>query len=143
MTTPGGCIRIVVPDLGLILQKYNESVSELNTGAKYTDTQHAESLSSVFSQMVRIEPYAHSSQNLIVRIMERMIRGDAIKTGEAHRWMYDRYSLTAVLEEAGYNDVTVVDPATSRIDSWPDYQLDTDQNGAERKPGSIYIEATK
>lgn len=63
-------------------------------------------------------------------------------SGEVHRWMYDRVSLDRLLRETGFEAFRVVDPWTSGIPSFRQYELDT--VGCEiRKPESIFVEAVK
>ncbi len=62
--------------------------------------------------------------------------------GEVHQWMYDRYSLTNLLEEVGFNEVRVCNAFESDIENWDSYQLDV-LNGEIRKPDSLFMEARK
>lgn len=64
-------------------------------------------------------------------------------TGENHCWMYDRYSLPVILQEAGFADVQQMTAFTSRIEGWPSFSLDTDPDGRVYKPESLYCEAVK
>lgn len=63
-------------------------------------------------------------------------------SGEVHQWMYDKYSLTRLLEQAGFVDVKVCSSMESRIPRFGDYSLDN-LNGVVRKPDSLFIEASK
>ena len=64
------------------------------------------------------------------------------QSGELHRWMYDRVSLSNLLRDVGFVDVKVCKAHESRIESFDDYQLDRD--GEEvRKPDSLFMEAAK
>jgi SAM-dependent methyltransferase len=65
------------------------------------------------------------------------------RSGEVHRWMYDRYSLRRALEAAGFADVRTVGPAESRIADWARYGLDCGPDGSPRKPDSLYLEAVR
>lgn len=62
--------------------------------------------------------------------------------GEVHQWMYDRYSLKRLLDQAGFVNVKICAANESRIPEFGKYSLDV-INGIARKPDSIYIEATK
>lgn len=64
------------------------------------------------------------------------------RSGEVHRWIYDRFSLKRLLESIGFTDVSVVDACTSRIPDFAQYELDY-RKGAERKPSSLYLEAVR
>lgn len=63
-------------------------------------------------------------------------------SGEVHQWMYDRYSLTRLLRQAGFVNVKICTATESRIPEYEKYDLDS-LNGVPRKPDSIYIEASK
>ena len=63
--------------------------------------------------------------------------------GEVHLWMYDRYSLSRLLLDAGFASPKRVDAAESNIPDWASYHLDTEPDGSIYKPGSLYMEATK
>ena len=63
-------------------------------------------------------------------------------SGEIHQWMYDRYSLKRLLENAGFVDIKICTANESRIPDYEKYSLDV-FNGNVRKPDSLYIEASK
>ncbi|MBC7523187.1 MAG: methyltransferase domain-containing protein [Flavobacterium sp.] len=58
--------------------------------------------------------------------------------GEIHQWMYDRFSLTRLLEKVGFQDVIVRSATESYIPDWKNYELDSTEENA-----SIFIEAKK
>lgn len=62
--------------------------------------------------------------------------------GEIHQWMYDRYSLPRLLEQAGFINIEICAPDQSRIPDFGKYSLDV-ANNEIRKPDSFYIEAAK
>lgn len=62
--------------------------------------------------------------------------------GEIHQWMYDRYSLTKLLNEIGFEDIKVCSAFESSVLNWNSYNLDV-VNGEIRKPDSLFIEAIK
>jgi predicted SAM-dependent methyltransferase len=62
--------------------------------------------------------------------------------GEVHQWMYDAYSLGALLRHVGFSNIQTCNAFTSRLDSWASFGLDT-VNGVVRKPDSLFMEATK
>lgn len=64
------------------------------------------------------------------------------RSGEIHRWMYDRLSLGGLLREAGFDRVRVCQPEESDIRGFSGFLLDTDETGAARKPDSLFMEAT-
>jgi predicted SAM-dependent methyltransferase len=64
--------------------------------------------------------------------------------GEKHRWMYDRFSLTQMLKEAGFSEVKTETYNSSRIKDFMNYHLDNNEDGTSYKGvHSIYIEAAK
>jgi predicted SAM-dependent methyltransferase len=70
----------------------------------------------------------------------RSVREGWFRTsGEVHRWMYDRFSLGRLLENAGFNDVSVCSPDFSRIPQFSSYGLDV-IDGEVRKPDSLFME---
>jgi predicted SAM-dependent methyltransferase len=64
-------------------------------------------------------------------------------SGEIHRWMYDRVSLSSLLAAAGFQHISVCRAEESRIPVFDSYHLDRDQSGRVRKPDSLFIEAIK
>lgn len=64
-------------------------------------------------------------------------------SGETHQWMYDRYSLGKLLQEAGFVDIKVCRADESRIPDFNSYLLDIEADGSVRKPDSLFMEARK
>ncbi len=141
---PGGVLRVVVPDLEEILRRYRRAVAALD-GARSAaaEADHESSTEMLFEQMVRGEAAGTRLQRPLVRIVERVLRGDAARIGELHRWMYDRHSLSRLLARAGFRDVVRRDPESSGIPGWRDFLLDTETDGSAYKPGSLYMEGRK
>ena len=65
------------------------------------------------------------------------------RSGEIHGWMYDRYSLAQVLEQAGFVAPKRIGPSESSIPRWPGFNLDTEPDGRTYKPDSLYMEAVR
>jgi len=63
--------------------------------------------------------------------------------GEVHRWMYDRYSLSALLQQTGFDNVRVRTAEDSFIPDWMGFHLDTEPDGTVYKPESLFVEARK
>ena len=64
------------------------------------------------------------------------------RTGELHRWMYDRVELAQLLREAGFSSPRVVDHEESAVPDWELFRLDSSERGpGPRKPDSLYMEA--
>ena len=62
-------------------------------------------------------------------------------SGEAHLWMYDRYSLAALLKEVGFRDPIQRDAQTSDLENFREFNLDANEKGEIRKPDSLFMEA--
>lgn len=63
-------------------------------------------------------------------------------SGESHLWMYDRYSLSRLLKDAGFIDIKIKSSFESDIPNWNLYELDV-KNGLAYAPVSLFIEAKK
>jgi SAM-dependent methyltransferase len=63
--------------------------------------------------------------------------------GEAHQWMYDRYSLGRLLTRAGFEEPEERTATTSRIADWARFHLDALEDGTVRKPDSLFMEAVR
>ena len=141
----GGVLRVVVPDLELLVQRYLLATRRLiPLPSPDALAQHSQAVNDIFQQMVRREPVALRSQPPVVRILERALRGAAEAAGELHRWMYDRLSLTDLLKAVGFRTVLhQQSPTDSLIQGWADFHLDVDPDGTVHVPGSLYMEARK
>jgi predicted SAM-dependent methyltransferase len=64
-------------------------------------------------------------------------------SGEAHHWMYDRFSLGRELLAAGFRDPTVRSPGESSIPGWDRFYLDMQPDGTINKPDLLFMEAIK
>ena len=64
-------------------------------------------------------------------------------SGEAHKHMYDRFSLGQLLMQIGFRTISSKPANESNITGWSDFFLDFTQTGIPRKPDSLYLEAIK
>lgn len=139
---PGGIHRVVVPDFALLCRWYLANLERCQAqGGAGID--HDQSIAAVIDQMVRTEASGTSQQRGVRRFVENLLLGDARARGELHRWMYDEVSLTGLLQKAGYTVMGRCTYQTSNIPRWSDTGLDTDEQGREYKPESLYVEARK
>jgi predicted SAM-dependent methyltransferase len=81
------------------------------------------------------------------RILHRIVNenyaiGRFRRSGEVHQWMYDRYSLSRLLRNAGFSHIEIKEPFESDIPDWHFYQLDV-KDGVVHSPQSLYMEAVK
>ncbi len=65
------------------------------------------------------------------------------QSGEVHQWMYDRYSLSALLKQCGFQDITQQTAMQSCIPDWVTFHLDSEPDGTPYKPESLYMETRK
>jgi SAM-dependent methyltransferase len=138
---PGGVLRVVVPDLERLARRYLDVVERLPGGATLDD--HAAAVDEIFDQMVTRIPRLRAQRPAAVRFLENVFVGDTRRSGEMHRWMYDRHSLGRLLSDAGFTEIEAVDASTSRIEGWTGFHLDTEPDGSPYKPGSLYVEARR
>jgi predicted SAM-dependent methyltransferase len=64
------------------------------------------------------------------------------RSGEIHRWMYDKFSLHRLLSQSGFTGIQVCQADESLIPNFNEYSLDT-FNGKVRKPDSLFMEGVK
>jgi predicted SAM-dependent methyltransferase len=139
----GGLLRVVVPDLELLVSDYVESVRQLDHGHPEAAARHQRAIYELFDQMVRAEVTGTTEQKGWVACVEGLLRRNAAQAGELHQWMYDRYSLGQLLESVGFSGVQQQDASTSRIAEWESFHLDTNDDGTPYKRESLYLEAMK
>ncbi|MEM1183437.1 MAG: methyltransferase domain-containing protein [Planctomycetota bacterium] len=65
------------------------------------------------------------------------------RSGEVHRWMYDRFGLRRLLRGIGFSKVQRCLPSESAIEGWEGFLLEIDDDGRTRKPDSIAVEGVK
>ena len=63
-------------------------------------------------------------------------------SGEIHQWMYDRFSLSKLLQDNGGKNIQVQDAFTSFYSNWGELNIDG-KDGLVRKPDSLFMEAIK
>lgn len=139
----GGFVRIVVPNLLTIINRYIKSISELENGVESGFKNHQLSINDLFDQMVRKERTGAQHQYPIIKNIEKLLLGDATKSGELHRWVYDKYSLEELLSSAGFKDIREEGPFTSQINGWGQFTLDANDDGSVYKQVSLYMECVK
>ena len=68
--------------------------------------------------------------------------GQFRRSGEIHQWMYDIYSLSNLLKNAGFKNIEKKGFDKSNIPGWKSFSLD-EVNNVIRKPDSLFVEAIK
>lgn len=141
--TPGGILRVVVPDFELVCREYIASIDACARGENGSIDRHDATVEPVLLASVRRESHGTSQQKPFRRFIENRLLGDARRRGDTHQWMYDRFNLTSLVHRCGYRKVVVQSFDTSLIPQWAEIGLDKNGTGGEYKPGSVYIEAIK
>lgn len=198
----GGIIRVVAPDLEMIIKNYQKSLEDAINGVENADLNYDWMMLELYDQTVRsfnggemgkylTDPEIKNKDFVISRIgsleehskprietmerikkinmsniyskfekakryfallLVRVIFGKEISiafkeglfrhSGEIHRWMYDRFSLKRLLQQAGFVDINICKADESHIPDFNIYRLDV-VNGKVRKPDSLFMEAIK
>ena len=68
---------------------------------------------------------------------------DDTRIGEKHKWMYDRHSLSGLLQRCDFDQVVFLPASESQIPGFAEDFLDTEPDGRPYKPGSLFSEARK
>lgn len=118
-----------------------------------------EYLKSIEEETIReVVPHKQVKLNLAARIISKIKHsffpndememnyariGRFRSSGEIHQWMYDRYSLRALLIKNGFKDVGERDAFSSSIANWREFTSLDIENGEVRKPDSLFMEAVK
>lgn len=139
---PGGTHRIVVPDFEQACTNYIAHIAKCDSDHR-SHAEHEDHIAQVLEQSVRREAAGTRLQSPLRRRIENALLGDARKRGETHQWMYDRISLAALLGRLGYKSISLMRFDTSGIADWHRYGLDSNADGTEYAPGSLYMEASK
>ena len=105
---PGGCLRMVVPDLRAIIEEYNHRDSVENASVKKADR---------FNDRMLLRARRPPSGNFLYRIYS------LLNDFHSHKWMYDADSLTKCLQDAGFIDVQEMAFCDSRISSIEDIEV--------------------
>lgn len=142
VSAPGAVLRVVVPDLERAARDYIGALEGIASGDTAAWADYDSATDDIFEQMVRDEGVGVAAQSGPLRRVERAVRGGADRIGERHLWMYDRHSLTRLLEAAGFRDISVTDHRTSRITGWERFGLDQ-EGDVEYIRGSLYLEAVR
>ena len=96
-----------------------------------------------FSKKVLGYAVRKARQNFINLFMgEKYKIGDFRLGGEIHMWMYDRYSLSRLLNDVGFTDIKIKNAFDSDIPNWQLYELDV-KDGLAYDTTSLFLEAKK
>jgi hypothetical protein len=82
-------------------------------------------------------------ERLLGQDYENLQVGRFRRSGEVHQWMYDRFSLSRLLQEVGFEGVIQRTAVESYVPNWSTFNLDTESDGTVCKPDSLFMEAIK
>jgi SAM-dependent methyltransferase len=145
----GGLLRVVVPDLEILVENYLDSIKALQSEHLISVSgrrKHQDAIWAIFDQFVRTKPggvVEPINPTFQVRLKQTLIPANVTAAGELHKWIYDRYTLEDLLIECGYGELKVETATTSRIEGWSRFGLDTDSDGKVYKPESLFMECLK
>lgn len=150
---PGGAMleylkQQPIPNEKFVFERLGDESRQILAQLRRDDTErHQNRLSRTW--LVRLHSLRDRIRAAIVRRLlgqrdyEALLVGRFRLSGEIHHWMYDRYSLSRLLKESGFESAVVRTGFDSGIDNWTQYNLDGDRNGNLFKPDSLYVEANK
>jgi SAM-dependent methyltransferase len=139
---PGGIQRICLPDLEKAVRRYLESIEACEQNPALIPS-HDARVAELLEQSVRKEAAGTNTQSGWRRRAEKAILGDARARGETHQWMYDRFNLRRIVEQAGFRDFRIKSWNVSDIPDWEKIGLELLAQGPEYKVDSLYVECRK
>ncbi len=84
---------------------------------------------------------------VLLRLLPAVFRQQNVSravVGETHAWVYDFHTVSRLLAQSGFADVTRAGCDNSRFNGFPCFPLDLDDQGRPRKGvGSLVVEAVK
>ena len=99
------------------------------------------------SNMLKQFKKAIANYELLPKSLNRLFKAIQIgyyrQNGEVHQWMYDRYSLSVLLKNCGFENIVRRTASESYIPNWDSFNLDTEPDGSIYKPDSLFVEAIK
>ncbi len=130
---PNGCVRIVVPNLQFLVEKYQEKDTKYwSTWAGYNS---AETAASWLCLAFYYGSPKEKSGRSFGRIIKKLIRG--VPEPNSHKWLYDYESLSKLMLNCGFSEIVL---QKYKIGVVPDIdKLDR----KETEEDSIFVEAKK
>jgi predicted SAM-dependent methyltransferase len=90
------------------------------------------------------KPLGYAKRKIINLFLgEKYKSGNFRSGGEPHLWMYDRFSLSRLLKDVGFNDIKIKTIFESDIPNWNSYELELKDGLAYGTPNGLFIEAKK
>ena len=146
--------RDVIPNVEFVLMRQGKEVEESISGQRLLRAAGLKTPSDTTPGLYRrvrrwLSSFDPSSRRerrlkrLLGHEYELLVLGRFRRSGEIHQWMYDSFSLSRALVEAGFVSPRRMCAGESHVSRWADFCLDTEPDGRVYKPDSLYVEAVK
>jgi predicted SAM-dependent methyltransferase len=138
-----------IPNEHFAYERIGVEASKIIESARRHGTQHAGTFAGRIRRHRTLPRIFSSLKEKFIAIIlgaddyDALLLGRFRLSGEIHLWMYDRFSLSSLLIQAGFSNPVERGPAESEIENWSKYNLDTEADGTIYKPDSLYMEAIK
>ena len=134
----------MVPDLEILVNEYVQLLPLLQAGQSGKSVElHRRPFQLYSTRWSASMGRARNSRSSGLGSLRDSCGGMLRSWGELHRWMYDRYSMTALLTHVGFHRVVIMNATESRIPGWAGFCLDTDRDGRVLHRDSLYVEAVR
>lgn len=134
----GSLTPFIASRMGGGAAKYTETTKTQFVPAKLTWRNLSRTLYILRIELAKLVVYAITGKKGQRAFAEGLFR----HSGEVHRWMYDKFSLGRLMNNAGFAEIRVVSPLESSIPNFGHYNLDA-VDGVVRKPDSLVMEGTR
>lgn len=135
--------KYILDRIGFVGTTIRNSYLNENIGNIFTDN-----IKKAFSSMILFKKAVSSTflkinQKLSLMLTPKLSKIGAFRIGgEIHLWMYDKYSLSRLLRNCGFEEISIKSPFESDILKWEEYELDV-KNAMIYDPTSLFVEARK
>jgi predicted SAM-dependent methyltransferase len=135
--------KYILDRMGFVGNTVRNSYLNKNIGNTFTDK-----IKKAFSSMILFKKAVSSTfikvrQKTSLMMTSELSKIGALRMGgEIHLWMYDRYSLSRLLRNCGFEEISIKSPFESDIPKWKEYELDVKEDMVF-DPTSLFVEARK
>jgi SAM-dependent methyltransferase len=151
---PGGdmaryLFQETIPNQAFVIDRIGTEGKNLIAAGKQQQNPPTTSGPNWLKPIYRFIRYPNQRRDALLKLFLNQTDYEALKigrfrlSGEIHQWMYDRCSLTQLLTQSHFTNITLQTASTSAIPDWQRFNLDTEPDGSTYKPDSLFMEATK
>lgn len=140
----GGEMGLYLNNISTFSDNFYNYIKE-RIGSTQNDTKHIR-----FIDKLTLDKIANKFLNMYLRcirlLIPKSLRDEIfIQTsiGERHKWAYDEFSLTRILQLCGFVDCKRFTFNTSQIPKFNTFYLDNNKDGTAYKGSSLYMECKK